>query len=210
MRLLTTHWLGSLATAIAVFISATAACATPSAHYRVKSATTTGTSLVLPVEVGSNDSIGGVIVTLDYDSTEIQYSSVALTSAASSAGFEIVNVNPHCCYSNPPTGTHKRVLVDASGNGINEYFTGTINVLDFTFAKVRCGAHDVVLPTPAALNNASTIGLYPLYYGQGLALYSGTATFQCGGGGGGELEKPRAPIDRVDRATWTTIKELMR
>lgn len=170
--------------------------------YSVGSTQGGGSSLVVPVSVSDVPSSGSVFfgqITIDYDSTEVRYSSVA--TAGGTYGL-FVNDNNICCGFTEEQG-NRHVLIQWQHAG----FTAPQQILSVTFDKVACGAATLHVDDVEVDGNAPTHALTtaPLVrfdsQAGNMTTYDGYLTFQCGGGGG-ELDKPTPP------ATWTSVRSL--
>jgi hypothetical protein len=116
------------------------------------------------VHVSTTEHIGALQFTLEYDANVATYQSVAL-HASMPAGFGITNVNTNVPAPGPyAAGTNENVLIQLSGNGINQYFTGEqdVAVMSFHFAPNVCKSSPIAFDPTCQRTHLATIDLVPI------------------------------------------------
>ena len=198
---------------VLALLMARAAAGQPVPHgWCIGSYACVGNQVIVGVEVGSDQNIAIVGVALGYDPERLSYVGVTCVSE----DFYIGGMNPDWDWCSPPhPDTWIYVAVDPYDiwNGIE----GTFKLLEFTFNKVSCGATvayfapncEDIYNQRWCPNNASTDYLYAM--ARSCGSYNNLTwnnfvidCWPCGGGGGGELDKPQVA------APWSHIKKLYR
>ena len=137
-----------------------------------------GQSIQFVVHVSTTEAIGALQFTLEYDATVATYQSVAL-HASMPVGFSITNVNTNLPLPGPyAAGTNENVLVQISGNGINQSFTGEqdVAVLTFHFAANACDSSPIAFDPTCQRTHLATLQLLPIC---NPLLLSGTISTDC-------------------------------
>lgn len=123
-----------------------------------------GQAIQFVVHVSTNQAIGALQFTLEYDTTIATYQNAAL-DASMPVGFSITNVNPNLPPPGPyAPGTNDNVLVQISGNGINQSFTGEqdVAIMTFRFRDDACGRSPMAFDPTCQRTHLSTIQLLPI------------------------------------------------
>lgn len=165
----------SLVPFVAAVLCGTTVHATPTS-LRVNPSATSGQPgqlVEFTVHTSTSEDIGALQFTLDYNAALVTFVSAAVHPSMP-PGFAIINVNPNLPGPYAP-GTNKSVLVQVSGNGIDQSFTGEQDVvnLTFRFATGACGTTPMTFETPCPRTHLATLGLIPIC---NPVLFSGTLT----------------------------------
>jgi hypothetical protein len=123
-----------------------------------------GQAIQFVVHVSTDQAIGALQFTLEYDTTIAAYQSVVL-DASMPFGFNITNVNTNLPPPGPyGAGTNENVLVQISGNGINQSFTGEqdVAIMTFRFRDDACGTSPMTFDPTCQRTHLSTIQLLPI------------------------------------------------
>lgn len=121
-------------------------------------------TITFRVRVSSTEDIAALQFTLDYNSTVATFQGVTLHPTMP-VGFSITNVNPNLPPPGPQTpGANENVLVQISGNGINQSFTGTqdVAIMTFSIPAGACGDSPMAFDTACQRTHLSTLELLPI------------------------------------------------
>jgi hypothetical protein len=116
------------------------------------------------VHVSTAEDIGALQFTLEYNSAIVTYQSV-VRHPSMPLGFNITNVNTNLQAPGPYSpGTNENVLVQMSGNGINQSFTGEQDVATLTFLirPNACGPSPMNFDITCQRTHLATIDLLPI------------------------------------------------
>ncbi len=161
-------------------VAAIPAAAEPLATIAVTPTTSMGQpaqTVTFVVQVTTTEDIGAMQFTLEYDSTIATFQSAAL-DASMPSGFFITNINTNLPSGPFSPGTNENVLVQLSGNGITDSFTGTqaVVLMTFQFQPDACGTSPMNFEATCQRTHLATLNLLPIC---DPALLSGSVSTNC-------------------------------
>jgi len=181
-------------------------------NYTIGAATTQGTQASVNVSISAlPDTATFGQFTIDYDSLDVDFSSATSVNSA-------VQITQTTEGVATPEQGNKSALVQWSKVG-NPGVTATGAIVSVTWLKVACGAAALHMnDTPMIANpythaiTSNPSAMWSSHPNHGaMATYDGSVTFDCGGGGGGELDKGAAGDSvPVAPASWALVKRVYR
>lgn len=129
------------------------------------------------IRVSSAESIGAMQFTLEYDASFATYQGATL-DASMPPGFNITNINANLPSGPFSPGTTDNVLVQLSGNGISDFFTGDqiVVVMTFQLQPGACGSSPMRFEPTCQRTHLATLGLLPIC---DPALMDGSLSVDC-------------------------------
>jgi FlgD Ig-like domain len=110
------------------------------------------------IHVSTSRDIGALQFTLEYNTNIATFQGVVIDPSMP-FGFSITNVNTTLPFEPSSPGTNENVLVQISGNGINQSFTGEqdVAILTFLFQPNTCGTSPIVFDPVCQRTHLATI-----------------------------------------------------